>query len=75
MTPENEMKWTSLEPTQGNLNWAPADQLVNFAVKNNMKMRGHTLLWYQQTPKWVEDLKGNKTELAKAMEKHIRYVS
>ena len=31
-------------------NWAAADRIVEFAKANNLMMRGHTLLWYQQTP-------------------------
>ena len=31
-------------------NWAAADRIVAFAKANNMMMRGHTLVWYQQTP-------------------------
>jgi len=31
-------------------NWASADRIVEFAKANNLKMRGHTLVWYQQTP-------------------------
>ncbi len=31
-------------------NWASADRIVEFAKANNMKMRGHTLVWHSQTP-------------------------
>ncbi len=31
-------------------NWASADRIAEFARTNNMKMRGHTLVWHSQTP-------------------------
>ena len=41
-------------------NWASADRIVAFAKANNMKMRGHTLVWHSQTPAaFFNDDKGN----------------
>lgn len=30
-----------------------ATRILEFAKKNNMLMRGHTLVWYSQTPGWI----------------------
>lgn len=51
----NDMKWSSIEATQGHLDFTNADKEVAFAQANNMKIRGHNLLWAngQQTPSWV----------------------
>jgi endo-1,4-beta-xylanase len=53
ITAENAMKWSSLQPTEGNFRWGYADQLINFAKENGMKVRGHTLVWHTQVPDWV----------------------
>lgn len=53
ITAENAMKWSSVQPTEGNFTFANADKIVNFAQANGMKVRGHTLCWHQQVPDWI----------------------
>ncbi|OPJ54941.1 endo-1,4-beta-xylanase [Clostridium oryzae] len=48
----NAMKPDALEPTEGNFYWKDADKIVDYAQKNNMILRGHTLLWHNQVPSW-----------------------
>lgn len=83
ITPENAMKFGSLQPTDGNFTFANADTLANFARANQLHMRGHTLVWHEQNPAWVfQDLSGNpmtptpenKALLLQRLETHIRTV-
>jgi endo-1,4-beta-xylanase len=53
VTPENEMKFDSLQHTQGTFTYAAADGIVDFARSNNMRVRGHTLVWHRQNPSWL----------------------
>jgi endo-1,4-beta-xylanase len=53
VTAENEMKFESLERSEGVFDYAEADALVAFAQAHGMKVRGHTLVWHRQTPDWV----------------------
>ncbi|MCC3765464.1 endo-1,4-beta-xylanase [Glycomyces sp. TRM65418] len=69
VTAENVMKMESVQPSQGQFNFAPGDRLVNFAQQNDMSVYGHTLVWHSQSPDWVENLSG--TALRQAMENHI----
>ena len=72
LTAEYEMKWKPVEPNQGTHNYGLGDQILDFANKNNMKVRGHALLWHQEVPTWVDALDNKKPELEKAMVNHIK---
>jgi endo-1,4-beta-xylanase len=52
MTPENAMKMGPIHPEENKYNWAGGDSIAAFAKRNNMKLRGHTLCWHNQTPRW-----------------------
>jgi len=74
ITAENCMKFGSLKPEKDQYYWDETDFLVNYAKKNNISIRGHTILWHNQYPKWLF-LDGNKEvskkELFKRLEEHI----
>ena len=53
MTAENEMKFESLERTEGVFDFSTADTMVAYAKERGMRVRGHTLVWHRQTPAWV----------------------
>jgi endo-1,4-beta-xylanase len=69
LTPGNEMKWDTTEPSPGRFNFAPADSLVASAVAANQRVRGHTLVWHNQAPSWVQNL--GASDLRQAMLNHI----
>jgi endo-1,4-beta-xylanase len=69
ITPENEMKWDTTEPSRGTFNYGPGDQVVNFASQNNMKVKGHTLVWHNQLPNWVNNVAA--AEMQAVMVNHI----
>ncbi|HEX6396364.1 MAG TPA: endo-1,4-beta-xylanase, partial [Steroidobacteraceae bacterium] len=59
LTAENAMKPDTIQPSlagspseAGPFNFAPADTIVAFALANNIKVRGHTLLWHRTAPDW-----------------------
>lgn len=71
---ENEMKAGSVEPTQGTFTFTNADKLVAFAQQNSMKIRGHTLVWYNQNPNWLSKGTWTRSTLLAAMKAHINGV-
>jgi endo-1,4-beta-xylanase len=52
VTAENQMKLKFIHPQKDRWNWEPADKIVAFAKDNNMKIRGHALVWQQNVPLW-----------------------
>lgn len=78
LTPENQMKWEIIHPFPSVYRFDPADKIVEFALKNHMRVRGHTLVWHQQIPSWVfKDDKGNfvsKKVLLERLREHIMKV-
>ncbi|WP_437692959.1 endo-1,4-beta-xylanase [Sorangium sp. So ce176] len=73
VTAENEMKWDALEPNPGQFSWGAADNIVNWARSNNMKVKGHTLVWHNQLPGWANSLSG-ATQVEQAIRRHIENV-
>jgi len=69
LTPGNEMKWDTTEPSNGTFNFTPGQNIVNYAKANNERVRCHNLVWHSQLPSWVSSLPTNQVQ--SAMETHI----
>lgn len=75
---ENCMKPDAIEPSRGNFNFTQADKIVDFANKNNMRVRWHTLCWHNQTPAWMslgkDGKKATKEEAKENLKTYIQTV-
>lgn len=80
ITPENVLKWQLVHPRPGadGYDFEAADRYVEFGEKHDMFIVGHTLVWHNQTPRWVfEDGEGNPLDrdaLLERMRDHIHTV-
>jgi endo-1,4-beta-xylanase len=55
ITAENAMKFESTQPAEGHFDFRKGDQIIDFARKHNMTVRGHALVWHNQVAKWVTE--------------------
>ncbi|KAH9814577.1 glycoside hydrolase superfamily [Melampsora americana] len=69
LTIGNALKWDALQPSPGQFNFGPADYVLDFAQKNCMKVRAHTITWHRQAPSYLESL--DKNALTEALKTHI----
>jgi endo-1,4-beta-xylanase len=72
VTPENVMKWETIEPNPNDFRFTQADGLVANAHANNQVVHGHTILWHQQAPGWLQSLSGQA--MKDALQRHITNV-
>ena len=49
---ENSMKWQTLRPAPDKFSFEEGDALVAFAERNQIKVRGHNLVWHEALPGW-----------------------
>ncbi|TDH23444.1 endo-1,4-beta-xylanase [Segetibacter sp. 3557_3] len=61
VTPENCMKPERTHPTEDTYTFETADAMVDWCMKNDVKVWGHTLAWHGQTPQWFFQEKGAAT--------------
>lgn len=73
LVPEGALKWFAIRPTQEQFDFYEGDKLLDFADKNGMKMRGHTLVWYASMPDWTSSLRG-AAQAERELSRHIRTV-
>ena len=71
---ENEMKFDTIRPSRDQYNFTAGDRLVDYAEEHGMAVRGHALIWHNQTPGWLENGNWTREELLDIMEDHIHTV-
>ena len=71
VTPGNEMKWDTTEPSRQRRRStsAPATRSSTTPPSNSERVRCHNLVWHSQLPAWVSSLPTNQVQAA--MENHI----
>ncbi len=73
VTPENELKWGSLQSAPAQWDFTRADAIVAFAAQHGQAIKGHTLVWHNQLPAFIGDSL-SPSQLKTYMKDHIRKV-
>jgi endo-1,4-beta-xylanase len=55
LTPENELKPQFVHPGPNTYSFTEADSLVDFANANGMAVHGHTLVFSEANPRWMQN--------------------
>jgi endo-1,4-beta-xylanase len=71
LTVEDEMKCAYLASRSDRYLFKTADYIIAWAEKNNMKVRGHTLIWHKSVPKWIAESGWNKEQTLAFLKKYI----
>jgi endo-1,4-beta-xylanase len=72
--PEDALKWEVVRPDPQSFDFQQGDQVVDFAVRHNMKIRGDPLVWHHQNPAWLTAGHYTPEQLSKLLESHIKTV-
>jgi endo-1,4-beta-xylanase len=74
ISPENVMKWALIHPNPvtNAYDFGPADAYVAFGEQHHMFIVGHTLVWHNQTPRWVfQDENGRSLSATNAADREL----
>lgn len=74
VTPENIFKPSFLHPAPAQYDWTQADQLVAFCQANQQRLHGHTLIWHQQLPGWMNTFSGSSAQWEALFRDHIQTI-
>ncbi|GAB6089373.1 endo-1,4-beta-xylanase [Spirochaeta dissipatitropha] len=76
VTAENAMKWHPLlSGGRGNYNWMDSDALMQHAENQDMRVRGHALIWHSQNPGWLDNGSWTTASLLELMDEHFAALS
>ncbi|GAB4213156.1 MAG: hypothetical protein OHK0022_49940 [Roseiflexaceae bacterium] len=56
VTPENDGKWGSVEPSRDVYSWAGLDAAYNYAKSRGYPFKFHNFVWGTQQPSWITSL-------------------
>jgi endo-1,4-beta-xylanase len=71
---ENAFKWENIHLTPKLFYFDDTDAIVTFAEANEMKVRGHTLVWHNQNPSWLLRSIKTRDEAIAVLKNHIETV-
>ena len=72
VTPSFQLKANEVSPTEGVFNFDEADRIVDWAIANDMAVRGHALVWHESTPTYFYE--GTPAQVRTRLETYVSTV-
>lgn len=74
ITPENVMKAAYIQPERGFFDWEATDSLLAYSKRHGKRLHGHTLVWHQQLPAWMDVFEGDAAAWDQLLKTHIQTI-
>jgi endo-1,4-beta-xylanase len=75
VTAENHMKMMLVHPEANRFDFSKGDEIVTFAKDHKKRIHGHTLVWHNQVPKWMNEFSGDTQAWEEMLKNHIQTVA
>ena len=75
ITAENHMKMMLVHPEANRFDFSRGDEIVKFAQATQKRIHGHTLVWHNQVPKWMNEFSGDSQAWEEMLKNHIQTVA
>ena len=75
VTAANIMKPRHLHPAESTFFFDHADALVDYAASHDNTVHGHTLIWHNRLPNWMNDFAGDAAGWTTMMTDHITEIA
>ena len=72
LTTDTALKFDYLRPAADRFSFEAADSILEFATRHRLPLRGHTLVWNENSPAWLRRM--NSHEIERVFEAHIETV-
>ena len=73
-TPEKILKPKFIHPKADAFDFWETDHLMDFCRQNNIRLHGHTLVWHNATPEWMEKFKGDSAAWDSLLKDHVQTI-
>jgi endo-1,4-beta-xylanase len=74
LVPENALKFGTVHPEPERYDFSDFEEILAFAESHDMCVRGHTLVWHNQLPSWIEQRAWTRDELTEVLRAHVHAV-
>jgi len=69
---EYEMKMSILYPSISGVDYNPLNTFLEYSEVNDTRVHGHTLIWHNATPSWLENYEGSDVAFENIVKNYIK---